>query len=112
MIAPGNVRASSQTLDQLARDRNVLWLGFETKDDGYGNQYLDYVDYAVLRPQTAKVVTNGRIQPGEASPAITGGGVVSLPRTTARSSPTQANRQMQLIVDEVVSRLTHGGWID
>lgn len=90
----------------------VLWLGFETKDDGYGNQYLDYVDYAVLLPQTAKLLTQGRIKPGEASPAITNGGVISLPRRTTRSSPGQANLQMRFIADEVVNRLTLGGWIN
>lgn len=92
----------------------VLWLGFETKDDGAGNQVLDYVDYAVLLPQTAKILTSGRIEPGEASPAITRGGVLSLPRTrtTTRSSPVQANRQMRLVADEVVRRLKLGGWID
>lgn len=92
----------------------VLWLGFETKDDGAGNQILDYVDYAVLVPKTAKILTNGRIEPGEASPAITRGGVLSLPRTrtTTRSSPVQANRQMRFVADEVVNRLKLGGWID
>jgi hypothetical protein len=90
----------------------VLWLGFETKDDGYGNQYLEYVDYAVLLPQTAKILTQGRIKPGEASPAITSGGVLSLPRRTTRSSPVQADLQMRFVADEVVNRLTLGGWID
>jgi hypothetical protein len=90
----------------------VLWLGFETKDDGYGNQYLEYVDYAVLLPQTAKILTQGRIKPGEASPAITSGGVLSLPRRTTRSSPVQADLQMRFIAHEVVNRLTLGGWIN
>jgi hypothetical protein len=103
---------SAKELAKKESDAVVLWLGFETKDDGAGNQYLDYVDYAVLLPHTAKILTQGRIQPGEASAAITGGGVLSLPRRTTRSSPIQADHQMRLVAVEVVNRLTLGGWLD
>ena len=90
----------------------ILWLGFTTRDDGYGNEILDYADYSVFIPQTGRILTNGRIESGQASPAITNGGVLQLPRTTTRPTPTIANRQMKQVAREVVDRLTHGGWLD
>ena len=90
-------------------DKFVLWLGFSAKDDGYGNMYFDSVQYAVLTPKTAKVVTRGQIQPKQ-NGVLSSGGVLNIPKT--RQSSATNLLQMKQGVREIAGILLHGGWLD
>lgn len=85
----------------------VLWLGFSTNIDNYGSIYLDFIQYAVLKPQTGRVLKRGQIVPGQ--PGITRtGGVLQLPPQTRRLSSHLA---MRLGTREIAALLIRGGWI-
>jgi hypothetical protein len=85
----------------------VLWLGFLAKDDGYGDMYIDSVQYALLTPKTGKVVTRGEIKPGQ-NKIVTSGGVLKIPTGRERPSTLIQLRTGALDVFEILSR---GGWL-
>lgn len=87
----------------------VLWLGFLAKDDGYGNMYIESVQYAVLTPKTARVVTRGEIDPGE-NKVVTSGGVLQLP--PARRTAATGIIQMRSGARQIAAILLRGGWLD
>ena len=90
-------------------DKFVLWLGFSAKDDGYGNMYFDSVQYAVLTPKTAKVVTRGQVQPKQ-NGVLSSGGVLNIPKT--RQSSATDLLQMKQGAREIAGILLHCGWLD
>lgn len=85
----------------------VLWMGFVAKDDGIGNMSIDYIEYALLKPQTAKPLTSGRVDPGQ-SFVVGQGGVLRLPSRPKRPS---ALSQMKAGAREIAGNLLHGGWL-
>ena len=87
----------------------VLWLGFLAKDDGYGNMYIASIQYAVLSPQTARVVTRGEIDPGE-NKVVTSGGVLQIP--TGRRTAATGIIQMRTGARQIAAILLRGGWLD
>lgn len=89
-------------------DTFVLWLGFSAKDDGYGNMYIESVQYAVLTPKTAKILTRGEIDPGQ-NKVVTSGGVLQIP--TGRRNAATALIQMKLGARQIAAILLRGGWL-
>jgi hypothetical protein len=90
-------------------DAYTLWLGFSAKEDGYGNIYIDSVQYAVIKPKTAKILTRGEVKPGE-NQIGNSGGVLRSP--TARRSPTRALSEMKNAARQIAAILARGGWLD
>lgn len=90
-------------------DTFVLWLGFAAKDDGYGNMYIASLQYAVLMPKTAKVLTRGEIDPGQ-NKVVTSGGVLQIP--AGRKNPATALLQMKQGARQIAGILLRGGWLD
>lgn len=88
-------------------DTYVLWIGFVIRDGGLGNELVDYIDYAVLTPQTGKRLTYGRISPGQAG-VVAQGGVLSLPPRSRRSS---AITVLRAGAREIADTLMRGGWL-
>lgn len=93
-------RAKSET------DSYLLWLSFVSRDDGFGNMSIRYVDYELLLPRTAQRLTFGRSFPGKAGVVGTGG-VLGIPTGRGRSSTLV---EMKAAVREIAERLKHGGW--
>lgn len=87
----------------------VLWLGFVAKDDGYGNMYIASLQYAVIMPQTAKILTRGEIDPGQ-NQVVTSGGVLQIP--TGRRNSATALLQMKQGARRIAGILLRGGWLD
>ncbi len=86
---------------------HVLWLAFKVEDNSIGEMFVSYIDYAVLVPQSAKLLTSGRIVPGEQS-VLTRGGILTIPSTAKR---LPALSQMKNGAREVAYRLGRGGWL-
>ncbi len=91
-------------------DTFILWLGFMAKTDGYGNMYIDSVQYAVIKPQTGKILTRAEIKP-EQTQMISPG--VRLPAPTVRrSSPVRMRNEMNDCVRKIASILARAGWLN
>ena len=87
-------------------DVHVLWLGIVTVNDSWGRTSVDYIDYTVLIPGTARSLTSGRVYPGKQT-VVAQGGVITIPSIQKRSSEVL---QMILGTREIVSRLKTSGW--
>jgi hypothetical protein len=85
----------------------VLWLGFLAKDDGSGNMYIESIQYAVLTPNSAKVLTRGEIQPKQYG-VLSSGGVLNIPNVRRR---TDSLIQMKDGAREIAGILLRGGWL-
>jgi hypothetical protein len=112
-IAKGSGKLSYKEAKELAEKEAVvfvLWLGFSAKDDGYGNMYIESLQYAVLTPKTARIVTRGEIDPGENKIVTSSGGVLQVP--TGRKSSATALLQMKQGAREIAAILIRGGWLD
>jgi hypothetical protein len=87
-------------------ERHMLWLAVSTKINGYGEQVVDFVDYAILVPQTGRTLINGRSYPGEEK-IVAQGGVIRMPNTARR--PT-INSQIKQAARDLAFKLKATGW--
>lgn len=69
--------------------------------------YIDSVQYAVIKPKTAKVLTRGQIEPGQ-NQIGNPGGVLQIPTNRRRTS---ALSEMKNGARQIASILLHGGWL-
>lgn len=109
-IAKGSGKTSYKDAKELAEkeaDVFVLWLGFSAKNDQYGKMYIDSLQYALLTPQTAKVITRGEITPKQ-NGVLSTGGVLNIPNGR---NTTSALIQMKDGAREIAGILLRGGWI-
>ncbi|PYS71042.1 MAG: hypothetical protein DMF69_11740 [Acidobacteria bacterium] len=54
-------------------DAYVLWVEIRVKDVGvWGDRTIPYMDYVIFAPQTAEVVTEGRVEPNDRDVVIGG----------------------------------------
>ena len=67
----------------------VLWFGYSTKMVGLYDETVEYIDYVVYKPQTAMVLVEGRVYPGEQKPYADPRGIMRLPRARARPKVSQ-----------------------
>lgn len=88
-------------------DIYVLWIGFVVKDNGLGRATVDFIDYAVLIPQTGKRLTYGRVSPEQTS-VVAQGGVLNLPPRSRRSSVSAA---LDAGARQIADILIRGGWL-
>lgn len=86
----------------------ILWLGFVEEDDSYGYVQLSSVQYAILSPNTAEIVTRGQLEPGQSNIGNPGG-VLQLPKPSGRQD---VKDQLRNAVYGIVNILLHGGWLD
>lgn len=92
-------------------EAHVLWMGFFVKSYLAGLdviQYVDYIDYAVMKPNTGKVLTYGRIELGKPNMG-NAGTVLQIPSTRRRSTELSQLRQG---ANEIATILKRGGWLD
>lgn len=108
-VAKGGKMSLKEATERAKKETNtfVLWMGFVSVDNGYGDMTIDYIEYALLTPQTAKALTSGRVSPAD-SVIIGQGGVMRLPSRPKRPS---ALSQMKAGVREIAGNLIHGGWL-
>lgn len=88
-------------------DAYVLWLEIKMVDrvrtdrGVYVEDYISCVNYYVFMPQTAKILTEGRVYPGTQD-IQSGGAVLRLP---TRSRPTSVTRDLKDIGRQVANRV-------
>lgn len=109
-LTKGGKMNYSEAKEQAKKETDIfiLWLGFSAKDDGYGNMYIDSVQYAVIKPKTAKVLTRGQIEPGQTGVGNPGG-VLQVPTVRRRTS---ALSEMKNGARQIAAILLRGGWLD
>ena len=83
-------------------DVYVLWLGFVMKEDNRSD--VDYVDYAILNPESAKKVTIGRIVPESLDKLK---GVLGTPSTTL----LKKIYPIKYVARGVIYKLVDEGWL-
>lgn len=109
-ITKGSGKTSYTAAKELAEketDTYILWIGFAAKDDAYGGMYIDSVQYAVLMPKTAKVLTRGQIEPKQVG-VLDSGGVLNIP--DIRKNPSDLT-QMKDAARQIAGILLRGGWL-
>ena len=78
-------------------DRHILWLNVSTKNYGLDGLIVEYVDYAILIPQTGRPLMTGRLIPGDQQ-ILAQGGVMKIPNVNRRGTGIieikQAAREM------------------
>lgn len=88
-------------------DAYVLWLEIKLADrvrtdrGVYVEEYITCVNYYVFMPQTAKILTEGRVYPGTQDISA-GGAVLRLPTRTSR---THVTRELREIGRQVANRV-------
>jgi hypothetical protein len=85
----------------------VLWMGFFVRSYSIRYEYVEYVDYAVMRPNTGKVLVFGRIKSDEFNSGT--GPILQIPKL-----PTRIDELTQLKqgAREIAAILKRGGWLD
>lgn len=110
-VAKGEKMSFNEAIEQAKQetDTHILWIELVTKSNAYGDSMIDYIDYALLSPQTAKRLARGRIDPE--NKIITGqeGGVLRLPDTSRRRVLTSS--QIRAGAREVINRLIRWEWL-
>lgn len=89
---------------------HILWLEIGMSGDVLGNERLNYLDYAIIAPQTGTRVTSGRIQPGRLDPSIGQGGVLQLP-TDNRRRGSVSPATLRDKAREVIHQLIRQEWL-
>lgn len=111
IVTKGDKMDFVQALERAKKETNthLLWIDLALKDDAYGNTIIDYLDYALLAPQTAKRLASGRVQTGQ-TVIVPEGGILRLPQppVARRSSPTL---QIKSSAREIVNRLILRNWL-
>lgn len=109
-LTKGGKMSYAEAREQAKKEADtfILWLGFSAKNDGYANMYIDSVQYAVIKPKTAKVLIKGEIKPGQ-NQIGNPGGVVQVPTARRRAS---ALSEMKNGARQIASILARGGWLD
>ena len=88
-------RAKSET-DAYVLLLEIKLVDYVRTDRGgpYVDQYISCVDYYVFMPQTAKILTEGRVYPGRQDIKAGGGAVLRLPTRNKRSSTIHELREI------------------
>lgn len=110
-ITKGDGKTNYKEAKELAEKQTetyVLWLGFSLRNDNYANTYISSVQYALLSPKGAKVVTRGQIAPDHKG-VLSPGGVMNIPGNRRRTATDLS--QMKQSVREIAAILVRGGWI-
>jgi hypothetical protein len=68
------------------------------------HEVIDYVDYFVLMPQSAKTLTEGRVYIGQQKTTIDRGGVMRVPRVPRRQRQS-ISRQLDEAGHEIADRV-------
>jgi hypothetical protein len=94
-------RAAAMEVAKNETDAYVLWLEIKIVDyvrtdrgAPYVEEYISCVDYYVFMPQTAKILTEGRVYPGRQEVKSGGGAVLRLPTRNKRMPMTYELREI------------------
>lgn len=110
VVARGEAMKFDEAIERAKKesDTYILWIELKAEYSvlGYCSR-VDYIDYAVLAPQTAKRLTYGRVDPGKKTVIGMGGGILRLPTTGRRD----ARSELRWGMEEIANRLIRWGWI-
>lgn len=86
-------------------DTHILWMGFAITNGSYGGDRLDYIEYTILKPQTGKSLTSGRITAADIAKMQK---VLGIP---VSSKSMSASTDMQFVGRNLIEKLINLGWI-
>ncbi len=88
-VVNGGKMTREQAFERAKRETGayVLWFGYSTKMVDLYDDTVEHMDYIVLMPQTAEVLTEGRVYPDRQKTTVDPGGILRLPTSRRRSRP-------------------------
>lgn len=86
-------------------DTYILWMGFAITNGSSGGAKLDYIEYAILKPQTAKSLTSGRITDADITKMQK---VMGIPSS---SGSLGLGTAMEFVGRNLIDKLINLGWI-
>lgn len=103
-IVYGGKMTKVQAIERAKKetDTYVLWFGYRSKLVGL-DMIIDYLDYIVLVPQTAGILTEGRVYPSQQKASADPGGILRLP--SRRSQRTPNSRLLERGGREIADRI-------
>ena len=84
-IVYGGKMKKTQAAERAKQETNsyVLWFGYRSELVGL-DFVIDYIEYVVFMPQTAKILTEGRVHPNQQKTTADPGRIIRLPTRTRR----------------------------
>lgn len=73
----------------------VLWFGYSMKMVGLYDVTVEHIDYVVLMPQTAEILTEGRVYPDRQRTTADPGGIMRLPTQRRRQRTPDPHYQLE-----------------
>jgi len=107
-VTKGGKMKQAQAIERAKKETvaHLLWLGIVMVDNGYGQMIVTRVDYTILVPGTAKVLTSGQVNPGKQQ-IVGQGGVMTIPTIQKQSDELTQLKQAAMAV---VSHLKSTAW--
>jgi hypothetical protein len=104
VISYGGKMTKLQAIERAkkATDSYVLWFGYRSTLVGL-DYVIDYIDYVVLMPQTAKTLTEGRVDAAKQRATADPGGILRLPKGNKRRPPD--SRVLEAAGREIADRV-------
>lgn len=108
-VVKGGRLKREEAFERAKREQGayVLWFGYSARPGLY-DDYVSYIDYVVLKPQTAEILTEGRVFPNRPKTTADPGGIMRLPVPPRHSPPsivTQLEDGGREIADRVRNKL-------
>lgn len=106
-VVNGGKLKREEAVERAKREQGayVLWFGYSMKLVGLYYTSVEYIDYIVYKPQTAEVLTEGRVYPDEQKTHADPGGIMRLPTSRRRSRIPDTDRQLETGGHEIADRV-------
>jgi len=110
-VVNGGKQKREEAFERAKRETGayVLWFGYSMKMVGLYDVSVEHIDYVVLMPQTAEILTEGRVYPDRQRTTADPGGIMRLPTQRRRSRTPDPHRQLETggrqIADRVRNKL-------
>jgi hypothetical protein len=106
-IVRGGMRNRGEAIRraQMEKDAYVLWMEINMKDRLMKSPEVDFIEYFLFMPQTAKVVTQGKVDPQKIIHIVEGG--TRVPKSVSKP-PSSPDAQLSAGAREVADRVR--GW--
>jgi hypothetical protein len=96
----------AQNIAKKGKNVYVLWIGFVLENIGNGKTQVNYANFTILKPESAKKLFTGRIDP---KMVAKNGGVMGIP-SGSKQSISEAS-QMGNVGREIIYRMLRWGWL-
>ena len=106
-VVNGGKQKREEAVERAKRETGayVLWFGYSMKMVGLYDVSVEHIDYVVLKPQTAEVLTEGRVYPERQRTTADPGGIMRLPTQRRRQRTPDPHYQLEKGGREIAARV-------